>query len=35
VDKRWQKLDIRKLERVKGMGPEGWSRAVELVLSPS
>jgi mannosyl-3-phosphoglycerate synthase len=35
VDKRWQKLDIRNLERVKGVGPEGWSRAVELVLSRS
>jgi mannosyl-3-phosphoglycerate synthase len=31
--KHWQKLDIRNLERVKGVGPEGWSRAVELVLS--
>ncbi len=33
ADKRWQKLDIRNLERVKGIGPEGWSHAVELMLS--
>ncbi len=33
ANKRWQKLKIRKLERVKGVGPEGWSRAIELVLS--
>jgi mannosyl-3-phosphoglycerate synthase len=33
TDKRWQKLNIRNLQRVKGIGPEGWSRAMDLVLS--
>ena len=33
VDKRWQKLNIRNLQRVKGVGPEGWSCAMELVTS--
>ena len=33
ADKRWQRLNIRNLQRVKGVGPEGWSRAVELLLS--
>ena len=33
ADKRWQKIDIRNLVRVKGVGPEGWSHAIELILS--
>jgi mannosyl-3-phosphoglycerate synthase len=33
ADKHWQRLDIRYLERVKGVGPEGWSRAVDILLS--
>jgi mannosyl-3-phosphoglycerate synthase len=35
ADKHWQKLDIRNLVRLKGVGPEGWSRAVELLLNQS
>ena len=27
-DRKWQKLKIRKLKKVKGVGPEGWSRAI-------
>jgi mannosyl-3-phosphoglycerate synthase len=32
VDKRWQRLNVRNLKRVRGVSTEGWSRAVELVL---
>jgi mannosyl-3-phosphoglycerate synthase len=33
ADKRWQRLEIRNLARVKGIGPEGWSRAIDLLLT--
>jgi mannosyl-3-phosphoglycerate synthase len=33
VDKRWQKLNIKNLQRVRGVGPEGWSRTIDFVLS--
>lgn len=33
ADKRWQRLNVRNLKRVKGVSTEGWSRAIqELVL---
>ncbi len=33
ADRRWQKLEIRNLVRVKGVGPEGWSRAIDILLN--
>lgn len=33
ANKHWPKLNIRNLERIKGVGPDGWSRAIELTLS--
>ncbi|MDD4873482.1 MAG: bifunctional mannosyl-3-phosphoglycerate synthase/mannosyl-3 phosphoglycerate phosphatase [Dehalococcoidales bacterium] len=33
ADKRWQKLNISGLCRVKGVGPEGWSKAIEMVVA--
>jgi predicted mannosyl-3-phosphoglycerate phosphatase (HAD superfamily) len=35
ADNRWNKLKIRNLQRVKGVGPEGWSNAVEKLLVES
>jgi mannosyl-3-phosphoglycerate synthase len=33
-DNRWRKVKVRDIKRVKGVGPEGWSRAIkELKLS--
>jgi mannosyl-3-phosphoglycerate synthase len=28
LDRKWQKLKIRNLKKVKGVGPEGWSQAI-------
>jgi len=33
ADKRWQRLNVRNLKRVKGVSTEGWSKAIEMVLS--
>ncbi len=33
TDRRWRNLNIKNLARMKGVGPEGWSRAVELVVT--
>jgi mannosyl-3-phosphoglycerate synthase len=30
---RWEKLPIRNLKRIKGVGPEGWSKAVMEILT--
>ena len=35
ADKRWQRLNVRNLKRVKGVSPEGWSRAVDIILANS
>lgn len=34
-DKRWQPLSMPGVKRVEGVGPEGWTRAVEMLLSSS
>jgi mannosyl-3-phosphoglycerate synthase len=33
ADKRWQRLNVRNLKKVKGVSPEGWSRAVDIILT--
>ncbi|TET50830.1 MAG: bifunctional mannosyl-3-phosphoglycerate synthase/mannosyl-3 phosphoglycerate phosphatase [Dehalococcoidia bacterium] len=34
-DKRWNKLNVKNLKRVSGIGPEGWARAASEVLGGS
>jgi hypothetical protein len=28
----WEDLDVDELERVPGMGPAGWARAIDRIL---
>jgi mannosyl-3-phosphoglycerate synthase len=35
ADNRWNKLKVKNLQLVKGVGPEGWARAVEKLLVKS
>jgi mannosyl-3-phosphoglycerate synthase len=35
MDNRWNKLNVRKLRRVTGIGPEGWAKAVSELLGSS
>ena len=28
LNRKWHKLKVRKLKKVKGVGPEGWSQAI-------
>jgi mannosyl-3-phosphoglycerate synthase len=32
VDKRWNKLNVKNLKRVTGIGPEGWAKAASEIL---
>ena len=32
-DKKWSRMNISGLYKVRGIGPDGWSKAVEIVLS--
>jgi mannosyl-3-phosphoglycerate synthase len=32
-DRRWNKLNIKNLKRVSGIGPEGWARAASEILA--
>ncbi len=35
MDNRWNKLNVRNLRRVTGIGPEGWARAASELLDSS
>ncbi len=35
VDKHWNKLNVKNLKRVTGVGPEGWARAASELLGGS
>ena len=36
ADNRWNRLKVKNLRRVSGVGPEGWSKAAsELLVSES
>jgi mannosyl-3-phosphoglycerate synthase len=32
-DKKWSRMNISGLYKVRGIGPDGWSKAIEMVLS--
>jgi mannosyl-3-phosphoglycerate synthase len=32
-DRRWSRMNISGLYKVKGIGPDGWSKAIEMVVS--
>jgi len=32
VDKRWNKLNVKNLKRITGIGPEGWAKAALEIL---
>jgi mannosyl-3-phosphoglycerate synthase len=32
-DKRWSRMNISDLYKVRGIGPEGWSKAVDIIIS--
>ena len=33
ADKRWNRLNVKNLKRVSGIGPEGWARAASEILA--
>jgi len=33
ADRRWNKLDLKKLKRVAGVGPVGWATAASELLN--
>jgi hypothetical protein len=35
ADKHWNKLNVKNLKRVPGVGPEGWARAASELLGSS
>ncbi|MDD3994507.1 MAG: hypothetical protein PHT06_01720, partial [Dehalococcoidales bacterium] len=32
-DRRWSRMNISDIYKVRGVGPDGWSKAVEMMLS--
>jgi len=32
VNRRWNKVNVKKLRRITGVGPEGWARAASILL---